>query len=315
MIIRIFSAIFVLCIAGPALADVPVNVFNQTPRTIMVQVDEDFSDYGLVGSSFGTKLAASWTSNGAVGVVTIPGAAMEALIATVFSPVEAVAGSFTDYQVQIDLTNGNILSADVSGQVVVPVLGTQAFIQSASSTGVAGFKLTDFFGLITYPEFCTSGADCTIVPGATYDIGTGQLNAVGLISTVFQVFTPFGDLRLTELPAAPLCDVEMTQPAYVDGETTTLSVLRFANLGGADLPTRLIVELNYPAAAFTATAFDVGQDGSLILPTGWDIDYGPTSILPVTSPLPRGTWSYRCAIVDPFSGEVYSEDTAEFEIE
>lgn len=61
--------------------------------------------------------------------------------------------------------------------------------------------------------------------------------------------------------------------------------------------------------------FDVGADSALVLPAGFDINYGPQPILPVLTALPRGTWGYRCAIEDPISGEVYAQDTAEFEIQ
>lgn len=314
MIKRIVSTVVMLCMAGSALADTPINPFNQTSRTIMVQIDEDFANFGSVGQSFGAKLSANWTSNGSVGFITVPGSSVENLVSNVFSGVSAVPGSFTDYQIQIDLTNGHVIAADLSGQLVLPLIGAQAVIQTATSAEVAGFKLTDLFGII-YPQHCTSGADCTIVPGASYDIATGQVNAVGKIATLVQVFSPFGDMRFTELPAAPFCDVETTQSAYVDGEVTGLSILRFANLGGADIVSRLLVELKYDATAFTGTAFDAGADSSLVLPTGWDIDYGPQAILPVQAALPRGTWAYRCAIVDPVSGAVYAEDTAEFEIQ
>lgn len=314
MIKRIVSACVMLCAAGSVMADTPINPFNQTSRTIMVQIDEDFANFGSVGSSFGAKLTSSWTSNGSVGTITVPGGSIENLVSNVFSGVSAVPGSFTNYVIQIDLSNGNVIAADLSGQVVLPIVGTQGIIQTATSTEVAGFNPTNLFG-IEYPAHCTGGSGCNIVPGSGYDITTGQVNAVGKLNTLVQVFSPFGDLRFTELPAEPFCDVDTSQASYVDGEVTALSVLRFANFGGADIVARLLVELKYNAAAFTGTAFDVGSDSSLVLPTGWDVDSGPQQILPVQEALPRGTWGYRCAIVDPVTGDVYAEDTAEFEIQ
>ena len=314
MIKRIVSTVVMFCAAGSVLADTPLNPFNQTSRTVMVQIDENFTDFGSVGGSFGAKLTGSWTSNGSVGVITVPGLAVEGLVSGVFSGISAVPGSFSNYVIQIDLSNGNVIAADISGQLVLPFVGAQALIVTGTSTEVAGFNPTDLFG-IEYPAHCTGGAGCTIVPGSGYDITTGQVNAVGRINTLVQVFSPFGDMRFTELPAAPFCDVEATQAAYVDGEVTGLTVLRYANLGGADIVSRLILELKYDAGAFTATAFDIGADSSLVLPTGFDIDHGPQQILPVQTALPRGTWGYRCAIVDPVSGTVYAEDTAEFELQ
>ena len=152
---------------------------------------------------------------------------------------------------------------------------------------------------ITYGD--ASALETVVLKGVSGPDGTNGF----LVGTV----APIPD------PPSPLCDLDATKSAYVDGDVTALSVVRFANLEGADLVSRLIVELKYDAAAFTATAFDSGADGNLILPTGIDLNFGPQQILPVESALPRGTWSYRCAILDPISGEFYAEDTAEFEIQ
>lgn len=310
--IIVLSLVFVF--AGvPAFADTPFDVTNLSPRTVQVQVDEDFSDYSLIGSMFGTVVEGTYVSNGTVGLVTLPGAAIEDLVSSVFTGVDPVAGSFSDYKIVIELATLEVTSATISGQLDVPILGTQAFTQTASSTQVAGFELANLFG-IEYPEFCTSGASCTIVPGAPYDPATGQLNAVGNIATLVNVFTPFGDLRLTEVPAEPFCDVEISQPVYVNGEQTTLNTLRYANMGAGNVEARLVLQISYETF-FTATLISVGAGGGFVLPAGVDFDLGPIGLLPVSAGLPRGNWSYRCALEDPFSGAVLAEDITTFELQ
>ncbi len=301
-----------LCV-GPAAADTPFDVTNLTARGILVQVDEDVTDYSAIGSMFGTAVEGTWISNGTIGVVTVSGSVVENLISTVFDGVTVVPGSFTDYQIVIDLATLEVTNASISGQIDVPILGTQAFTQTASSTTLAGFELASIFGL-EYPAFCTSGTGCTIVPGLPYDPATGQLNAVGEIDTLFQVFTPFGDLRLTEVPAEPFCDVEISQPIYVDGETTTLNTLRYANLGGLDAEVRLRLQLSF-GTFFTFDLIDIGAGGGFSLPSGADFDLGPLGLLPVSAGLPRGSWSYRCALEDPTTGTVFAEDVTAFELQ
>jgi hypothetical protein len=188
-------------------------------------------------------------------------------------------------------------------------------VQTASSTTIAGFEDLNIFGNIL-PGFCTSGSGCTLVPGLPFDPATGQVNAVGPATTNLfgiQLFSPFGDLKFSELLE---CEVATTQSTYVDGEFLTMSVLRFANLSPNPVETRLRLQLTLPPALpITVQALDIGAAGGFFLPGTFDNDLGPVQMFEVPSYLPRGEYGLRCALEDPFTGDVQAEDEAVFDFQ
>lgn len=296
--------------ALPAAAE-PVDLDDATARDVLVQVDENVDDFGAIGANFGTEITAQFASDGVTATVTVGGAAIEDLIELVFAGAASVVpGSFSDYVLAIDVATGTVLSATVSGQITVPIVGTIDVEQTASSTELAGFQLTSIFGFMV-PIFCTSGASCTIVPGLPYDDVTGQLNAVGRIATIFDVFTPFGDLKLSEVPSPLSCEVEMSQPSYVDGEPVVITSLRFANASPTAVPTRLRLQITLPFG-ITVDAIDLGAGGGFAIPGSFDHQLGPVTMFTLQPGQPRGNFSWRCALEDPITGAVEAEDIAPF---
>ena len=111
-----------------------------------------------------------------------------------------------------------------------------------------------------------------------------------------------------------LCDVETSNAIYFNGDQITLATLRYANLTGASLETRLRLQLSFDPF-FTGNIIDVGAGGGFVLPIGADFDLGPLGLITVSAGFPRGTWSFRCAMEDPISGAIQAEDTVNFEIQ
>lgn len=300
--------------AASAVAQ-PLVLSDPTPRTILVEFDEDATDLGAVGSLYGPGIAASYGSDGVTATISVPGAALEALVDSVFAgTATSVPGSFSDYVMELDVATGEVLAADVSGDIQVPILGVLGLTQTANSTTLAGYEWVDFFGLLV-PQFCTSGAACTIVAGLAYDPTTGVANAVGSIVTSSPLlplmFSPFGDVRLSEA-VGPGCDVEVSQLAYTAGEQLVLSVLSFSGDSAANSPdTRLRLQLSF-GAAFTASLIDAGP---LTLPAAFALDAGPVGLFNVPASLPKGSWAFRCAVERFTTGEVIAEDVAPFTVE
>ncbi len=114
----------------------------------------------------------------------------------------------------------------------------------------------------------------------------------------------------TPISGDVLCDVESTQASYVTGEQIGLSTLRYANLSGSSLDTRLRLQLSY-STFFTANLIDF----SFVLPDTADFDVAPLGLFNVSSSLPRGTWTFRCALEDPVTGAVQAEDLSNFEVQ
>lgn len=296
--------------ATPAAAQ-PLDLSDTTPRDVLVQIDEYVDDYGAVGVAFGAPVTGQLTSDGVISTITLDGATVEALVDTLFAGVAtAVPGSFSAYGIEIDVATGTVLSASVSGLVTVPILGAIAIEQTASSNTLAGYTLTNIFGFML-PVFCTGGAGCVIAPGSAYDGMTGQLNAVGVITSVFNIFTPFGDLRISEVPSPLACEVAMSQPSYVDGEDVVITSLRFQNTSASPVPARLRLQIGLPFG-IVVDAIDLGAGGGFSVPALFDRQLGPVTMFTLQPGQPRGNFFWRCALEDPISGAVIAEDVANF---
>lgn len=315
--ICVASLLLASCLLPSAALAAPLDLSDPTPRTVQIEFDEDTTDIGAIGSLYGPPLEASYASDGVTATITVPGAALEALVDAVFvGTATAIPGSFSNYVLEIDVATGDVLSANVAGDIDVILLGTLGLTQTAASTIVGGYEYIDFFGFLI-PEFCTGGAACTLVPGLPFDAATGAANAVGSITTssplIPVLFSPFGDVRLSEQPApAADCTVATSQPSYTTGQQITLSALSFAGSPANNLPnTRLRLQLSF-GAAFTASIIN---GGPLTLPAGFAFDAGPVGLFAVPSSMPRGAWSFRCALEEFTTGEILAEDFADFTVE
>ncbi len=113
--------------------------------------------------------------------------------------------------------------------------------------------------------------------------------------------------------STPQCDIQLNQANYVDGETVTANVFRFANPTGVPVATEIKCWLGVPGVP-PIPVINVGADGSVVFPAGMDIDYGPIPLFPVTG-LPRGSYELSCRLLDPVTGELLCEDRNFFDIQ
>jgi hypothetical protein len=113
--------------------------------------------------------------------------------------------------------------------------------------------------------------------------------------------------------AAPVCDVALSQPAYIENEVVRISTLHFANQSASPLPVRLRLQLTIPNG-IVINVIDAGASGSIVLPAGFDRLLSPVQMFPVSAQQPRGTYVLRCALEDPATGAVLAEDTASFDL-
>lgn len=119
-------------------------------------------------------------------------------------------------------------------------------------------------------------------------------------------------LHAASAGAAPVCDVAMSQPVYIVNELVRISTLRYSNLSESSLPVRLRLQLQLPTGS-VVNALDLGANGSLVMPPGFDRILSPIGVFAVGTQ-PRGTYQFRCALEDPVTGAVLVEDTTAFEL-
>lgn len=110
------------------------------------------------------------------------------------------------------------------------------------------------------------------------------------------------------------CDVEIGQPAYVDGETVTAPVLRFTNASNGPQPARLRLLFTVPGGT-PEPVISIGADGTLYLPSHLDAQLGPVSLIPVQPALARGDYVFACELADPLTGAVLATDAAPFSLQ
>jgi hypothetical protein len=114
--------------------------------------------------------------------------------------------------------------------------------------------------------------------------------------------------------ATTVCTIQMSQASYVNGNTVTVSTLRLATPGTDAVKMEWKIWLGIPTIA-PLVIVNAGADGSLFIPAGFDQNFGPITLFPVTSSLPRGTYEFSCRIRDPVTGALLAESLNPFAIQ
>ena len=71
-----------------------------------------------------------------------------------------------------------------------------------------------------------------------------------------------------------------------------------------------------PAFVHVVNGIDIGADGSLFLPARSDNQLGPVTMFTLDASTPiRGDFEWRCALEDPDTGAVISEDRRPFRLQ
>ncbi len=132
-----------------------------------------------------------------------------------------------------------------------------------------------------------------------------------IVNGSFDAFiTKIGDV---DLPAVPICDIQMSQNSYGPGDTVTAAIVRQANPG--PLPVALEVKMWLQAPDGTITSFEnSGADGSVQLPAGSDENLGPLPLFDVLPETVRGRYEFSCRMLEPLTGQLLAEDRNPFEI-
>ncbi|MBI3325436.1 MAG: hypothetical protein HYZ81_01860 [Nitrospinae bacterium] len=161
-------------------------------------------------------------------------------------------------------------------------------------------------------------ASCSAFSSATSKTYTGLANGsyTFLVKARDQALnedpTPASQ-RFTLAVPTVACDIQMSQAAYGNGETIAAQSLRWANAGATPVPIEAKLWFEVPGFA-PITFVNLGADGSVQLPAGFDHNFGPLSLATVTPAFPRGTYAFSCRILDPVTGQLLREDLNPFAI-
>lgn len=111
-----------------------------------------------------------------------------------------------------------------------------------------------------------------------------------------------------------VCDVQMTQATYHNGDQVVAQVLRFGNQDVSPLPIELKLWFEVPGIAPVAL-LRIGADGSVVFPAGLNQNLGPATLFTVMPATARGTYAFSCRIVNPVTGGLLTQDLNTFEIQ
>lgn len=214
------------------------------------------------------------------------------------------------------------------GSLTLPAIEYDHATGACSITGgyrYRGARFPQLRGLYLYGDFCSGQ-----IWGARPD-GTGAWTASELLDSALAI-SSFGEDEAGELyvagqnfanpgngalyrivPTFPVCDLELSQPSYVTGETVTAQSFRLANPGPEAVSVEIKAWFAFPTTE-PVSVINIGADGSLSLPAGLDLDLGPLPLLPVDAGLPRGAYELDCRMVDPVTGGSMILDTNPFSV-
>jgi hypothetical protein len=115
-------------------------------------------------------------------------------------------------------------------------------------------------------------------------------------------------------PPLGMCDIRMSQDIYTVGDMVTVETWRFANQGPDPMAVEIKNWLSIPGFD-PAPVINAGADGSLILPPGFDTNFGPVDLFTVTGDFPLGRYEFSCRLLDPVTGELKAVDLNPFDIQ
>jgi hypothetical protein len=114
--------------------------------------------------------------------------------------------------------------------------------------------------------------------------------------------------------ARPICDIEMNQTNFVDGDTVIAEDFLIANPGPDPVRVEWKVWLSGPNFP-PVPVINAGSDCSLVLPGEFDFDFGPIPFFSVTPAFARGEYELSCRLLDCATGRTQNLDINEFNID
>jgi hypothetical protein len=150
-------------------------------------------------------------------------------------------------------------------------------------------------------------------------IDTADVAEAGsVLVTVFNTSPGGGDSErysawFVILPAPPTLEIELSSGAYTAGSTVTATTFRFRNPGAQAAPIEAKIWLTIPGNP-PISVLNFGSDGSVSLPARFTQDIGPLSLLRVSSSTATGSYEFSSRVIDPMTGELFSEDLNPFTV-
>jgi hypothetical protein len=158
------------------------------------------------------------------------------------------------------------------------------------------------------------------LPGGKYEFSARMLDPVtgeivGEHTKSFTLSTPAAEspqVMVDGMPSVAI-DCQVDNSRYSLGDTVSLAGYRLVNKGVSSATIEVKIWLEAPSLNPIAV-FSLGADGSLVLTPGADMNLEPLEPFKVTETLPAGNYQLKSRVLNPVTGETYSESASSFEI-
>jgi hypothetical protein len=100
----------------------------------------------------------------------------------------------------------------------------------------------------------------------------------------------------------------------VNGDQVIAQVARLANPGPNPVPVEVKLWFEVPESP-PVPFLTVGADGSFVLPSGFNQDFGPLTLATVQASYPRGQYQFNCRLLHAVTGAPLAEDSNPFQLQ
>ena len=190
------------------------------------------------------------------------------------------------------------------------------FLLDANGTELSSVVLTNSAGIVfEYLNLAAGAREVGMLASGMYTLlietDSYRSGNTSALSSSYNV--RFSAEPSNSLPG-PRCEVRMSQSGYSYGDVVTAETLQVENSGGETVPVELKIWLELTDER-RVSVHNNGADGSVGIPAGAKVEYGPLTILGVDFDTEHGLYKFGCRLLDPASGNELYESTAVFEIQ
>ena len=263
------------------------------------------------GSAAGTNGASTLDLNGYVA-------------GTIYQNFPTVAGQ--TYDLSFDYSNNPLTNyPNLTNQPVGTPASATVLLYDVASAGLVRERLDVSHGNATIDKpFWKSAMVSFVATGAQTQLlfrSTSNLKDAsgGVILDNVSVSVSATPLPPTPVPTpgpaganTPQCDVQLNASSLRDGDALRADSVRIGNPASRDFTVRAEFSYVVPGLAAPLVYLNLGADGSLVLPRGFDKQIGPVDLTTIQSSFPRGNYSFNCKLFNAITGDLLSVDLNSF---